>query len=244
MTERDPKDDERDELEEEEDEEENDSPPPPRAKAKASAPRASVAANPTPAARSTVTTPIASAIAVGALALGVALGWILQIQKTKAALRADVAAAPSGSGVPAGPCGAWQAKICANAGPQSAPCEQAKGAANLLLPASCEVALAAMPETLAKLKVARAPCDKLMSKLCADLPPNSNACNIAKDRTPTFPTERCESMLGSYDNVLAELKQIDARNLGIPTPAGHAPAGTPPGGAMPGSATSAAPTQP
>ena len=197
MTERDPKEDEQDELDEEEEEEEDESPPAPRAKTKANPARTAVATKRAPAVQGGVKTPIAIVIGVGALALGVGLGWVAQIQKTKAAVRADIAAAPSGSGVPAGPCGAWQSKICASAGAQSATCLQAKGATGLLLPSTCEVALGTMPETLTKLKAARASCDKLMSKLCADLPPNSNACNIAKDRTPTFPTERAPPWLHS-----------------------------------------------
>ena len=62
-------------------------------------------------------------------------------------------------------------------------------------------------------------------------------------------------MLGSYDKVLAELKQIDAQGSGMPMPgAGHAPAGMPPGGvphitmphgaSLPGATNAAAPKQP
>ncbi|HEX3853991.1 MAG TPA: hypothetical protein VHW01_23670, partial [Polyangiaceae bacterium] len=126
MTERDSEDDERDDLDEEES-----SPPPPKAKtkAKSAAPR-NVSAAPKPA-----TVPSSRALAIGiiALAVGGAGGWFGQIQKTKATLRAEGAAAPAGSGVPAGPCGAWQTKICSSAGEQSASCQQAKGATELLV---------------------------------------------------------------------------------------------------------------
>jgi len=188
----------------------------------------------------TVASSRAIMIGVASLGLGCALGWLGHIQKAKAALRADIAAAkPAGSGAPVGPCGAWESKICESSGAQSAQCQQAKGASSLLLASTCEVALGTMPETLAKLKAARASCDKLMDKLCADLPKGSKACDLVKERTPSFPSERCEQMLGSYDKVIAELRQIDAQGAGGPgagaphAPPGGMPHGMPPGVSMP-----------
>jgi hypothetical protein len=87
-----------------------------------------------------------------------------------------------------------------------------------------------MPETLAKIKAARASCDKLVTKLCADLPPGSKTCAMVKERTPSFPSERCDQMLSSYDKVIAELKQMDQQG-GSPM---GAPGGMRPPGAMPG----------
>jgi hypothetical protein len=202
------------------DDDEEESPPPPKAKAKASASKAggssskagggsrgkSSAPPPKPAMM-----PSSNAIAIGiaALVVGGAVGWFGQIQKAKAALRAEVAAAPAGSGAPSGPCGAWQSKICASAGDQSASCQEAKGAAELLLPSTCDVALGTIAGTLAKVKAARASCDKLVAKICQDLPPGSKTCDMVKARTPSFPRERCDQMLGSYDKVIGELKQMD-----------------------------------
>jgi len=252
MTERDSREDEHDEL----DDEDEESSPAPRAKAKASKARSSVAVQGGRGVSTVTPGSIASsrAIAIGvvALALGGVLGWVAQIQKAKAAVRADIAAAPAVSGAPAGPCGAWQSKICSSAGLQSAACQQAKGATSLLLSSTCEVALGTMPETLAKLKAARASCDKLVTKLCADLPPGSKACDLVKERTPSFPSERCDQMLGSYDKVIAELKQIDAQGAmpmpgaqrmpGMGMPPGGGPHITmPPGVSMPSAPSSAAP---
>jgi len=241
-----PEDREEDELdEEEEDEDEEESPPPARVKSKA-APSKSASASKADAAKSSLV-PMSTALAIGvaALAIGGVAGWFGQIQKTKASLRAEIAAAPVGSGVPAGPCGAFQSQICKGAGEQSAACQQAKGAADILLPATCESALGALPETLAKIRAGRASCDRLVSKLCADLPPGSQTCTMVKDRTPSFPRERCDQMLTSYDKVIAELKQMDAgggmQMGGMPRPGmpgmppGMHPAGGPaPGGAAPG----------
>ncbi len=225
MSDREPEDDDRDETDEEEEEE---SPPPPKAAArKASAAPSKPAgksggkSGPPPAAMFSASKLIA--VGVVALAAGAAGGWFGHIQNAKAAIKAEVAAAPVGSGVPAGPCGAWESKICKSVGEQSAACQQAKGALDLLLPGTCEVAIGSMPETLAKLKAARASCDKLVGKLCADLSPGSKTCDMVKERTPSFPHEKCDQMLGQYDKVIAELKQMDAQGMGAPPMGGGQP---------------------
>ncbi|MEO8900404.1 MAG: hypothetical protein ABI488_02225 [Polyangiaceae bacterium] len=234
MSDREPEDDDRDETEEEEEEE---SPPPPKASAakvsatpsKAAAKSGGKSGPPPPAMFSS-----SKLIAVGvvALAAGVAGGWFGQIEKTKAAIKAEVAAAPAGSGAPTGPCGAWESKICKSAGEQSSACQQAKGALDLLLPSTCEVAIGTMSETLAKLKAGRASCDKLVGKLCADLSPGSKTCDMVKERTPTFPREKCDQMLGQYDKVIAELKQMDSQTMGASQMGGQPHLGAP-GGGMP-----------
>ncbi|HWZ90812.1 MAG TPA: hypothetical protein VNW92_18250 [Polyangiaceae bacterium] len=248
MSERESDDDERDDL----DEEEEESPPPPKAKSKAAASKAGASSSKAgggsggksagPAAGAAMM-PFSRGVAIGvvALAAGGVAGWFGHIQKAKAALHAEVMAAPTGSGAPAGPCGAWQSKICGVVGDQSAPCQQAKGAASLLTQSTCEAALGALPETLVKVKAERASCDKLVSKLCQDLPPGSKTCDMVKARTPSFPRERCEEMLGSYDKVIAELKQMDQQGGmqmgGMPQrmpPGGMPPGGMPPGGMPPG----------
>lgn len=228
MSDRDSEDDERDDLDEDEEEE---SPPPPKAKSKAASSKGTAKSAPAgKAAPGPALIPSSRAIAIGALALAVGglAGWFGHIQKAKAALRAE-SVAPVGSGVPAGPCGAWQSKICASTGAQSASCQQAKGAAELLVTSTCEAALGTMPETLAKVKAARASCEQLVNKLCQDLPQGSKTCDMVKERTPSFPRERCDQMLSQYDKVIAELKQIDAQgNMQMGGP-GMQP-GMPPGG--------------
>jgi hypothetical protein len=145
-----------------------------------------------------------------ALALGGAGGWFGHQAQASAQLRRDSAPAASGSASAAsGPCGAWQHQICAKLGEQSAACEQAKSAADLLATSTCEAALTTVPATLEKVKAARAVCDKLVTKLCADLPPGSKTCSMVKERTPSFPPSRCEQMLSNYDQVIAQLKMMD-----------------------------------
>ncbi len=195
----------------------------PRTKAKATRDVAAKA----PLKRAGIAPGSAGVLALVALALGGAGGWFGHIAQAKAAVaRAD--AAPAGSaGSHEGPCGAWETKICSSSGQESAPCQQAQMAVDLLTPSGCQAALDAVPATLAKIKAARSSCETLVKKLCADLTPESPACAMVKERTPSFPPKRCDEMLGQYDAVLGELRQLEAQGgLPIGSPQGAAP-GTP-----------------
>jgi hypothetical protein len=161
--------------------------------------------------------------ALAALAAGALAGWFGQVAYAKQKLRAESAPAAAGSGAAAGPCATWEKKLCASGGEESALCQQAKAATGILVPSTCEVALEAVPATLAKVKLERAPCEQLVSKLCADLPPGSGACTMVKEKTPAFPSARCSEMLGTYAEVLEGVKQIDKQLAGKPPPQGGGP---------------------
>lgn len=169
-----------------------------------------------------------------ALAVGAGGGWFGHEAQAKAKLRADSAPAASGSAGATGPCNTWATKVCASTGEQSAACAEAKGAIDLLTPPTCEVALAGVPATLAKVKAGRASCESLTAKLCKDLPPGSPACKIVQERTPSFPAARCDEMLQHYDDVIGELRQLDQQQelMGM-AQQGAAPPGAMPPGAMP-----------
>jgi len=210
--------------------------------------RASRAAPRKPAAS---TMPGAAIAGIVALAVGAAGGWFGHDAQAKAKLKADSAPAAAGSAA-SGPCKAWEQKVCTGTGDQSAACAEAKAAIDLLTPPTCEVALASVPATLAKVKAGRASCDSLTARLCKDLPPNSAACAIVKERTPSFPTARCDEMTAHYEEVIQELRQIDqqqelmgaAQQGGMPMGApGAIPMGALPG-AAPGAAPPGAPAQP
>jgi hypothetical protein len=152
-------------------------------------------------------TMIAVGVGVVALAAGGAAGWFGHIEQGKAKIRAE-AAAPAGSAAAAS-CDAWEKRVCSASGAQSLACQQAKGASSLLTTSACDAAFAAVPGTLAKVKAQRVPCDTLVSRLCKDLPPESQTCGMIKERTPLFPPEKCKEMLGNYEQVLNEVRQID-----------------------------------
>jgi hypothetical protein len=156
--------------------------------------------------------------ALAALAAGAAAGWFGQVAYAKQKLRADSAPAAAGSGAAKGPCATWEKKLCESGGEESALCQQAKAATGILVPSTCAVALEAVPATLAKVKLERAPCEQLVTKLCADLPPGSGACTMVKEKTPAFPSARCSEMLGNYAEVLEGVKQIDKQLAGQPPP--------------------------
>ena len=238
--------DEDDDDEDEDDEEDDDEPAsaPPSKSRKASAAtqdrsagrRKPAAAQPQRATAST-SQPMArvALFVVVALAAGGAAGWFGHDAQGKARLKAESEAVPAGSGTPAGACGAWQRKLCDAGGKTSAICTQAKGATELLTASGCEAALAAMPATLSKVKAMRASCDSLVSRLCKDLPEGSAACSLVKEKTPAFPSQRCDDMLKHYDEVLANLRQLDQQG-GAPMPPGHGPGMRPPGMGAPGMA--------
>lgn len=162
----------------------------------------------------------ARVVLVGALALaaGGVAGWFGHITHVKNRIRAESTPAAAGSGVAAGPCVAWQKQLCASGGEESALCQQARAASEILVPSTCEAALESVPATLAKVKLDRAPCEQLVNKLCADLPPGSGACTMVKEKTPAFPSARCGEMLKDYDKVLEGVKQIDKQLGGKPPP--------------------------
>lgn len=202
---REPESDEDDE-DDEDDVESEPEPAPRKAAAKA------VAAKATASAPSTLPKSTAGVIVVLALVAGAAGGWFGKEQTAKAAAAKADAAAPVGSVAAAsGPCGTWQTQICSGAGKESAACQQAKSAAELLTPSTCQAGVQAMPATLARIKSARASCDKLVAKLCGDLEPGSKTCTMVKERTPAFPPQRCDEMMNHYDEVIGQLKQMDAQ---------------------------------
>jgi hypothetical protein len=162
---------------------------------------------------------------------GGAAGYFGHMLQAKAAAAKADSAAPVGSGGKAGPCDAWEKKICSSTGEQSAVCMQAKRATELLTSSACDAALAAVPATLTKLKAARASCDKLVSKLCADLPPGAQSCALVKAKTPSLPAQSCDEMLEHYDEVIGQLKQMEEQGGVMGAPGG--PAGGGPGMSAP-----------
>ncbi len=151
-------------------------------------------------------------------------------------------------------CTKWQEKLCSEVGAESAPCTEAKAATNLLTPAACVAGLENIQATVAKAKQARAVCNDLVTRLCAEVGPETETCEMITDQTKAFPTSQCEMMDEQFDQVLARVRQIAAQKSrmgGKPPgmrrgkmPPGHpatsrSPQGRPtPGDTQPGSAPS------
>jgi protein-disulfide isomerase len=164
---------------------------------------------------------LARGLAIGVIGLvaGGLAGWFVRDARATPAVAAGPD--PASQGAPAdaagtsGPCDSWSQQLCAKAGAESEGCAQARSAAGLLPAGACTAALAELPATLDKLKNARSSCDELMTKLCNDLGPDTQTCGMVKEKTPSMPASACKDMLGTYDRVLGELKQMEKQNAPI-----------------------------
>lgn len=166
----------------------------------------------------------AGLLVAAALVAGAAAGWFANEARGKAP-DPQVQAATAGGQTP---CAAWGKQVCEGAGDKSSACTQAKEVAELLPEAACSAALTDVAATLAKVKAARADCNKLVSKLCTDLGKDTGTCKMVTERTESFPTDRCKEMMGNYEKVLGQLKAMEERGGPGANPHGASPGG--PGG--------------
>jgi protein-disulfide isomerase len=160
------------------------------------------------------------AVGLVGVVLGAAAGWIghQKFGATSASPSPDKSptAASSAAAAPAGPCEEWASDVCLRAGETSEGCTQAQAAAKLLPANACVAAKAEVEATVAKLKSARAACDTLTDRLCKDIGPETATCSMVRERTSSFPAAQCDKMLGSYNDVLTELKQMEKANAPLP----------------------------
>lgn len=150
-------------------------------------------------------------LAVVAMFLGVAVGWGARGANLKPGV--EVTAAPSTS---AGACEAWASEVCKRVGVSSEGCAQAQGASELLPEAACGVAKGEIEGTVAQMKKARASCDTLVERICKDLGDKTETCKMVREKTPSFPPERCKEMLEHYDEVIGELRSAEQERAPIP----------------------------
>lgn len=150
-----------------------------------------------------------------ALAFGVAAIQVGCKPKDKVGSAAPAASGSGSASVdPAlsGPCGPFIKKVCEKSGENSQACRDLKNVGDLLPPAACKAANGNASYTITKLEEKRKDCDKLVSKLCAELGTETETCKMVQTQTKNFPPERCTTMLGRYAEVLAELKKMEAAN--------------------------------
>ena len=133
-------------------------------------------------------------------------------QKEQDKAEAKVAADGGPDAGPVGPCGEYAAKICESAGEQSSTCQSVKTTADLLPPAACKIALKNTDYATKKLAIKRRSCDELVTKLCKDIGKETETCEMVTTQTKKFPPERCQMMLGRYDEVVKDLKRREVKN--------------------------------
>lgn len=138
--------------------------------------------------------------------LPLALSWLAA--SLAAGCKQQKAAGPA----QADACAKYADALCAEAGKESPTCASIKSTTALLPPEACQAGLSNVAYSKTKLADARQVCDQLVEKACNDIGKDTQTCEMVKGQTKTFPPERCQGMLASYDQVLAQLKQMEAAN--------------------------------
>jgi len=151
------------------------------------------------------------------LALMVAMGLACNQQQTAKKKGAAEGAgakegAPGASASEGGSCDDYSKQLCDKLGETSPSCNAAKQTTDLMPAAACKAGLADMAFTETKIKELGKVCKQLADKLCKDLGEDTQSCSMVREQTPKFPPERCTSMMGQYDAVLADLKKREEAN--------------------------------
>lgn len=109
-------------------------------------------------------------------------------------------------------CSEFAKHVCNEFGEKASECEKAQTAARLLSSGACAVAERDYATIVAKLKSARHPCTELADRLCADLGTQTETCTMVAEQTKSFTGERCEMMLGHFEEIIAELRAMEQGN--------------------------------
>jgi predicted DsbA family dithiol-disulfide isomerase len=105
-----------------------------------------------------------------------------------------------------GGCTRFVSEVCRAAGDGSEACSDVKAVTETLSVVACQALGRDVDHALRKLADRRADCDRLASKLCADL--GQEACQPAKTQIQSFSAERCTAMLERYPEVAAEWQRM------------------------------------
>jgi protein-disulfide isomerase len=109
-------------------------------------------------------------------------------------------------------CGQFVARLCGRAGDRSQLCESGKTIGKVLPASACQAAVNEFAQIESRIDGERKVCTELVERLCKDLGPNTETCQMVREQTPQFPREKCEELSTGYSEVLGELKQREAQN--------------------------------
>jgi protein-disulfide isomerase len=109
-------------------------------------------------------------------------------------------------------CEEYSTKICKQAGDTSATCTTLKTTVELFTPETCAAALTQVDFSLKKIADKGKKCDELTKKLCDDIGPATQTCEMVKSTAKNFAPERCDGMLARYTEVLEGLKKQEEHN--------------------------------
>ncbi len=132
-------------------------------------------------------------------------------QPTPPTASASGSAAP-GAPVLQGACQDYVNRVCEKAGKTSQTCKEVTNTADMLSPAACAALKKDVAFSLKRLDEKRKACNDLTDRLCKELGQETKTCNMVRTQTKNFPPEKCTTMLGKYQEVLAELKQMEDQN--------------------------------
>lgn len=142
--------------------------------------------------------------------------------------KAPEPAAPSAE-VSGAACTQFVTQLCGRAGEKSQICTSGKNLGKVLPESACQAAVKEFAQVEKQIDSDRKGCTDLMERLCKDVGPDSDSCRMVREQTPQFPPEQCQEISSNYDQVLAELKQNEAKNqpLSLDTQAKIAGGGAP-----------------
>ena len=122
------------------------------------------------------------------------------------------ASASAGLAANAGPCQKYATALCEKAGKESDTCTALTTSADILSPAACTAGLKDIGYSIKKLGEQGKSCEELVGKLCGEVGPTSETCNMVKTQTKQFPPARCKSMLEHLPEIVADLKKMEQAN--------------------------------
>ena len=103
-------------------------------------------------------------------------------------------------------------ELCQRAGDSSSACTSARQTVSLLSPRTCALGLADIDYAGARLAERGKPCAELTARLCGDLGPKTETCQMVDRELDKADPEQCEAMLEHYAEVLPDLQRMEARN--------------------------------
>ena len=103
-------------------------------------------------------------------------------------------------------------RICKEVGDKSPTCTSLRTNLELFTPEACAVASSNIQYSIKALGEQRKKCDELTTRLCNEIGPKTETCDMVKNTTKSFTPERCGQMLEHYTEVAADLKRQEAKN--------------------------------
>lgn len=125
---------------------------------------------------------------------------------------APAAAAPAAAEGSPEDCDAYAKSLCSMAGDQTGTCASINSVLKLLSPRACKAGLSDVEYSRSRIADSNKSCTELMTRLCKELGEETETCKMVRTKTPEFGAERCTKMLGDFDTVLGQLKQMEQSN--------------------------------